>query len=257
MEDRHILRALILGGIVLLGGVTLAHNVPAHAAGATYEQAVRNYNIGRYGAVLAAMRPQAERGDAEAQVMLGRCYENGLGVSRNAATAASWYQKAAQQGNTVAQTLLAYCYQTGDGVPQSMERAVQLFHGAAERGNAEAQYRLGVLLHNGGNGVVRDRNTAAQWFLLSARQGNAYAQRYLGIYHRYGLGGMPRDAALADEWFAKAAAQGIVEADIYAHPVENVGTPDVPPAPTPVVAVVFVTMNTVRCCTVALQTRLS
>ena len=40
------------------------------------------YNIGQYKKVLQLVQPLASDGNARAQIILGRCYENGLGVPR-------------------------------------------------------------------------------------------------------------------------------------------------------------------------------
>ena len=41
----------------------------------------------------------AEQGDAEAQIRLGRCYKWGDGVEEDLVEAVRWYRKAAAQGN--------------------------------------------------------------------------------------------------------------------------------------------------------------
>ena len=48
----------------------------------------------------------AEKGDAAAQFHLGVCYEDGLGVAKNTANAAYWYEKAVAQGNQDAKDAL-------------------------------------------------------------------------------------------------------------------------------------------------------
>jgi hypothetical protein len=51
-------------------------------------------------------RNNAEQGDAEAQYMLGCCYQFGDGIIRNKAEAAKWFRKSAKQGYLQAQELL-------------------------------------------------------------------------------------------------------------------------------------------------------
>ena len=41
------------------------------------------YNIGQYQKVLQLVQPLASDGNARAQIILGRCYENGLGVPQD------------------------------------------------------------------------------------------------------------------------------------------------------------------------------
>ena len=52
----------------------------------------------------------AERGDAEAQFELGKCYRRGSGIKRDFTLAVEWYRKAAEQGNAPAQNNLGRCY---------------------------------------------------------------------------------------------------------------------------------------------------
>ena len=61
----------------------------------------------------------AEKGDAEAQLNLGYCYDMGKGVAEDKAEAVKWYRKAADQGDTQAQYNLGVCYCNGDGVTQN------------------------------------------------------------------------------------------------------------------------------------------
>ena len=52
------------------------------------------------------LQMEAEAGNANAQSNLGRIYEAGDGVPKDAVKAVEWYQKAAVQGNAVAQSNL-------------------------------------------------------------------------------------------------------------------------------------------------------
>jgi uncharacterized protein len=51
-----------------------------------------------YATVMQLWRPLAEQGDARAQSHLALMYDNGRGVPRDYAAAASWYYKAAELG---------------------------------------------------------------------------------------------------------------------------------------------------------------
>jgi len=51
-------------------------------------------------------RSDAEQGDAEAQYMLGCCYQFGDGVIKDKVEAAKWLRKSAKQGYGQAQNLL-------------------------------------------------------------------------------------------------------------------------------------------------------
>ena len=59
----------------------------------------------------------AEKGDAEAQTLLGAMYWSGEGVPRNHHEAAKWYLRAAHQGYARAQNDIGFMLGFGEGVP--------------------------------------------------------------------------------------------------------------------------------------------
>ena len=58
----------------------------------------------------------AERGDRDAQLMLGAIHEHVKGVYQDNARAVFWYRKAAEQGASLAQLRLGFHYDLGRGV---------------------------------------------------------------------------------------------------------------------------------------------
>ena len=95
--------------------------------------------------VLPLLRKAAEQGNADAQNKLGRMYDNGEGVAKDAVEAAKWYRKSAEQGNADAQNNLAYCYTKGAGVEKDFSEAARWFRRSAEQGNADAKANLARL----------------------------------------------------------------------------------------------------------------
>ena len=63
-------------------------------------------------------RKAAEQNYAEAQYILGVCYEQGEGVAKDQVEAVKWYRKAAEQNDAEAQYNLGICYERGDGVAE-------------------------------------------------------------------------------------------------------------------------------------------
>lgn len=90
----------------------------------SYAKAFELYNIGKYAETLRIIRPMAQAGQPAAQVLLGKCYENGLGVPRDGAQAVAWFRKAADQGYAEGELQMGYSYEAGFGVPQNMQEAV-------------------------------------------------------------------------------------------------------------------------------------
>jgi|SRR6266487_2371158 len=56
------------------------------------------------------------RGDSDAQLSLGICYQRGEGITIDLEKAVYWYQKSAEAGNSAAQVILEMCYKLGKGV---------------------------------------------------------------------------------------------------------------------------------------------
>ena len=106
---------------------------------------------------LETLRQQANDGDADAQYTLGEKYYDGIDVTQDYETAASWLRKAAKQGHAMAQTFLGYLYETGKGVTMDDEQAVFWYRKAANQDYAEAQYYLGTMFDYGFGVTVDDK----------------------------------------------------------------------------------------------------
>jgi putative methionine-R-sulfoxide reductase with GAF domain len=65
----------------------------------------------------------AEKGDAEAQNLLGLHYVSGEGVKQDEPEAVRWFTKAAEQGNVSAQSKLGSIYFRGRDIPQNLNQA--------------------------------------------------------------------------------------------------------------------------------------
>jgi uncharacterized protein len=83
----------------------------------------------------------------------------------------------ARRGNARAEALLGYMYEHGLGVPQSWPAAVDYYLLAAERGDATGQYLLG-LMYDKGFGVSRDVVQAYKWLDLAAARGPLNNREY-------------------------------------------------------------------------------
>ena len=206
------------------------------------------FRVFKYEAEVTAMkyRMAADRGDANAQYRLGRCYSNGDGVETNKVEAVRWYRMAAEQGHAGAQDRLGMCYAYGDGVETNKAEAVKWCRKAAEQGEGHAQFMLGMFYYFG-DGVNQNKEEATKWFdaiqeqdplmqyawgctflevkgiapeltkeavkwfRKAAEQGNAKAQYILGVSLVNGQG-VEQDEVEALKWIRKAAEQGISKA---------------------------------------------
>jgi len=166
--------------------------------------------------LLADIRAQAERGDAQSQYELGGAFDFGkLGVAQDFVEAVKWYRKAAEQNLAVAQFCLARCFALGEGAAKDEVEAVKWYRKAAEQNYAKAQFNLGYCYYNG-EGVAQDYVEAVTWWRKAAEQNHAGAQNNSGICYANGQG-VAKDEAEAVKWFRKAAQQN------HAHAQYNLG----------------------------------
>ena len=84
--------------------------------------------------MLKLVPPLAERGDAEAQALLGKMYEEGVGVKQDNVKAVKWYRRAAEQGNAKAQSMLGAAYLFGEGVQVNKSLAKEWLGKACDNG---------------------------------------------------------------------------------------------------------------------------
>lgn len=147
-------------------------------------------------------RSAARSGDPCALNMVGRCHENGWGVSPDPKMAAAYYKKAADLGDVWALFNLADLYCRGFGVPRCDHKAYLLYTEAARKGLVKALNMLG-LFHECGRAVPANAGQALDYFKASAEAGDCWGQFNYG--RMLTLAGHI-DAALP--WFRRALDSG-------------------------------------------------
>ena len=140
----------------------------------------------------------AERGDSEAQRMLGDLFKRGDGVPRDETQALHLFRLAAEQGNPCAQTDLGVMYRHGCGVPADVAVAEEWFSLAARRGFPIAMYNLARIKEADGEAAE-----AARLYSNASKAGDAPSASRLGELHLRGLG-VARDRDEAERFFALA-----------------------------------------------------
>ena len=110
---------------------------------------------------------------------LGRCYYNGIGVSRDPKNALLWFLKSGNGGCAEGNNNVGKCCYEGFGtnVP-NYEKAVEYYKKAAGDGCVSAQYNLGVHYLEG-HGVEKDSLEAEKWFRKSVQKGSIQAREFL------------------------------------------------------------------------------
>lgn len=149
---------------------------------------------------------EAEKGDAEAQLLMGNCFCIGRNVPKSLEKAVTWWRKAAKQGASEAMYNLGCAYSLGEGVPQSDDEAYQWWRRGAEAGDVRSQTALGDCYRDG-MGVSPSEAEALKWWRKAAEQNFPEAQYNLAYCYAEGIGVEQsyEDAVL---WFSRAAAQG-------------------------------------------------
>jgi TPR repeat protein len=107
------------------------------------EDARRAFTRGDYATEYRLLRPLADRGNAEAQSMVGAQYAYGWGVPQNRVEALEWFRRAAEGGIAMEQRMLGEWYHFGNdefGVLQDNAEAAKWLLRAANQGDSAAQY---------------------------------------------------------------------------------------------------------------------
>ncbi|MDP3899397.1 MAG: tetratricopeptide repeat protein [Mesorhizobium sp.] len=242
-----LLLALLLVGLAGPAAATPVKIDPSRFGEKVPDSAFGAFQRGLYITALNIALPRAREGDAAAQTLVADIYARGLGVPRNGAEAAKWYEKAADQGVAEAQFQFALILMDGKLLPPDPARARSLMQAAADSGNrlaqfnlaqfiidrepgqsglakavvyyekaanaglADAQYAMSQILFNGAGGTAPDEAKAREWLTLAARQNFDTAQVDLATWLIEGIGG-PRDLKAGFLWMRRAAQGGNVAA---------------------------------------------
>ena len=128
-------------------------------------------------------------GNLNIQVDLAREYIIGKKVEKNDAKAYSLIRDAAEKGNRYGQLLLGVCYEDGIGVEKNLDESFSWIKRSAEQGNVLAQFKTS-LFYEQGIVVERDLKKAFEWISKSA-QDFPVAKLSQAIYYFNGWGTEP------------------------------------------------------------------
>ncbi|WP_319547772.1 tetratricopeptide repeat protein [Desulfogranum marinum] len=181
-------------------------------------QAYKYYNgIGKpqnYAKALNLYKVAAQRGDAEAQFVVGGMFFKGMGTDPDLKEAFKWLLKAAKQNKRTPESMqiIGSMYLRGSGVPQSYKEAKKWLIPAAQANNLAAITDLAFIYYHGLDGQS-DLSRALELYTQAALQGDSLAQSNVGMMHATGTG-TARDLALGYAWYSIAASQGNTTARI-------------------------------------------
>jgi len=181
---------------------TIVLSVPL-AAGADLASAQRAYEAKDYVTALKESGALAEQGNGDAQLLLGRMYLMGQGVTKDNDQARKWFEAPATQGNADAQFMLGSMYL----LPQKdVAKGVYWLHLSADQGNQDAQYLLGKAYAHGLPNLRRDPVQAELWLSLAAKKNLQFYKSELdNAESQMTPGEIASGRALAAAWKPNAA----------------------------------------------------
>lgn len=142
---------------------------------------------------------KAEKGDAEAQNNIGRCYSLGIGVEKDSKQALNWFKKSAAQGNTKGIINSGVCYQQD----WKFTKARSCFEEALKKRDISAYYFLGNLYSSPiwTDGI--DLKKSLGYFQQGAAVGDFRSQYQLAYNYKVGVTELARDEEKALYWYDK------------------------------------------------------
>lgn len=149
----------------------------------------------------------AEKGNADAQAMLGLAYLQGSrGAPKDLVIAKNWLSQSAKSKSILGQFLLGYHYLQNAKDDRDYAEAAALLSAASERGCVSAKFYLGALRLEG-KGVGKNVQRGIEEIRSAAESGSIYAQLWLGSSYAAGEY-VGKDPAAGFEWIKRAAAGG-------------------------------------------------
>ncbi len=180
------------------------------SATASTDEGITAYRNGDFINAFVDLLPAAEKGNVDAQYLLGLMYLDGKGVPQNQSSAVSWLRAAANQNLAEAQYRLAiYLLTPNDaksGVSEDVTKEALLWlERAGQLRHRDALYRLATYQLNPNN--ANANNTAGVVALQQAAElGQVEGQYKLAGYYLTGYKNLiPQDFSIAAKWYRLAA----------------------------------------------------
>jgi TPR repeat protein len=182
------------------------------------EDGVKSFYGKDYQNAYKLLYPLAEQGEASAQDCIAAMYCEGLGVEKDEATAATWYEKAAEQGYAQAQNAIGAMYVNGVGVEVDRQKglsyitkaavqglevaqlnAYQLYYQEAQDGNIPALHNVAYMCLNGWGGEAEPQS-CMKLLEVAATNGYSKSAKALSLIYAKGKFGVEPDEEKAALW---------------------------------------------------------
>jgi len=144
----------------------------------------------------------AEKGNSEAEYLIGRFYAAGLGTPADNKRAVEWFKRSASHGDPTGAYELGLCCRTGRGTAKNPQRGMSLISAAADNGCAPAMFEMGNCIRLGA-GVEQDKEKALDYYRKAADMGYEPAMYQLGFLYELGYVTGVRSPENALEWYRK------------------------------------------------------
>jgi Sel1 repeat len=152
---------------VLLNVAVIEAGASGRAGASDLQDGNLAFDAGKYRDALKLWSAAARTDDPQAAFNLGLLYDLGDGVTESAATAFTWYRRAAQAGLAAAAFNVGVMYDSGRGAPADRAEAAIWYARSAALGEARAAFNLGQL-YESGQGVPRNTDAAIAWYTAAA-----------------------------------------------------------------------------------------
>jgi TPR repeat protein len=150
------------------------------------------------------IRRSADAGSTKGMAMMGMFQLSGrFGVSKDPAAAEQWFLKAANKGDADAQMMLGSMYIENMFGHTDVAAGVRWLRQAAQQGQVSAQGTLGYFLVSGDKGVPKNPVEGVQWANKAVSKNDSVGYYALGFAYQHGEG-EPVDPAQA--WYHFAVA---------------------------------------------------
>ncbi|MBA2652571.1 MAG: sel1 repeat family protein [Tatlockia sp.] len=169
-----------------------------------YYNALDKSNPEKQRLAFTVAKKEADKGSAEAALLLAMMYERGISVGQNEVEAMYWYQKATL--NPVNAFILGTYYSQGIGLSKDIEKGKALLQQSADAGFSYAYLNLAVLNEQTGEEFLTDLDKARN-------AGNSTAGLLLADYYM-AQGDKPEQMKQAKEIYEYFAEKGDKEAQV-------------------------------------------